>query len=163
MKYLIRSAKYLLYFVILFFVIVLVISFMNHQDITDFQSLFIDGALAKISIIFVVIAAVYPLFGFKKNRLNIDDDFENYYETIVETMENYGYELSIKDETKLVFRASKPSIRFARMWEDAITFCITEDPKVIDVDGPYKDTVRVVRAISYNYRMEHRTGEEDGQ
>ncbi|MBP5210782.1 MAG: hypothetical protein J6Z27_02955, partial [Bacteroidales bacterium] len=66
MKYLIRSLKYLLYFVILFFVIVLIISLMNHQDIRDFQSLFIDGALAKISIIFIIIAAVYPLFGFKK-------------------------------------------------------------------------------------------------
>lgn len=161
MKYLIRALKYLIYFVILFFIIVLVISFASHNDISDFQSMFVEGALARISIIFIIIAAAYPAFGFKKNHLILDDDYDKYQDTIMETMKQYGYILSHKDEANLVFKAEKASIRFARMWEDAITFTITEDPRKIDVDGPFKDTVRVTRGIYYNYRMNNHPEETE--
>lgn len=163
MKYLVRSLKYLIYFVILFFIIVIIISFLNHQDISDFQTLFVDGALAKISGLFIIIALAYPAFGFKKNYLRLEGDYDSYTDIIVETMGRLGYRLKEKDPVNMVFRADKASIRFSRMWEDAITFSITEDPNKITVDGPYKDTIRVIRAIDYYYRNSTNQNEDQTQ
>lgn len=163
MKYLIRSLKYLIYFVLLFFVIVVVLSLLNHQSLSDISSLFVEGALAKISIIFVIIAAVYPAFGFKKGMLRLEDNYEKYHDIMISTMERLGYTLERKDSVNMVFRADRGSIRFSRMWEDAITFSITEDPTKIDVDGPYKDTIRAIRGIDYYYRMANRPSAESNE
>ena len=55
------------------------------------------------------------------------------------------------DSQQIVYRQKKALLRFTRMWEDAITFFKGEDR--IFVDGPVKDTTRVISSVYYNYRM----------
>ena len=61
----------------------------------------------------------------------------------------------------MVFRHTKPLVRFTRMWEDAVTFIPqADDPALVKIDGPSRDTLRLVSGIYYNYRMEHPQSEE---
>jgi hypothetical protein len=47
------------------------------------------------------------------------------------------------------------------MWEDEITFQQQEsDPYLVLVDGPSRDSLRLVSNIYYNYRMNHPQSEE---
>ena len=159
MKYLIRSVKYLLYFALLFCIITLIIALLMNHDITHFSGLFVEGALWKIIGVFVLVSAVYPLFGFKKNHLVIDGEFANYRDIIVETMQAAYYKLVEETSSKLVFRTVKTAVKFSRMWEDAVTYELKDNNELV-VDGPYKDTLRFIRTISYRYRMNQQKEEE---
>jgi hypothetical protein len=149
MKYLIRSIKYLIYFLILFFIIVGLLFLWQHTknpDIT-FSGLFKEGALPKLVIFFILVAAIYPALGFVKRKFHLNGDYSQYADTIEETLKDAGYAVDKKDNEKVIFRHSKAMTRLTRMYEDAITFDLTQDPIV--VDGFRKDVDRILRAISY--------------
>ena len=153
MKYLVRSLKYLVYFAVLFCIMVAIIVVATHHSIADAPNLFRKGSLFEIIAIFVVFAAIYPAFGFKKNRIVFNWDFESLHKYIFKTMKNAGYKLISEDDEKIVFRHKSGSIRFARMYEDSITFFIKERPVV--VDGPFKDTQKLVNNIYYFHRQDN--------
>ncbi|MCF0177953.1 MAG: hypothetical protein HUJ90_04940, partial [Bacteroidales bacterium] len=97
MKYIIRSIKYLIYFAIIFFLIVIILCLFMHRDITDFAALFKEGALWQILVMFVAVAAIYPALGYKKNKIVMDGSFKDYRKSIMEVMTNAEYQLA--DET----------------------------------------------------------------
>ena len=161
MKYLVRSLKYLAYFVLIFFVCVLIVVLISHPQGSSFASLFKEGSLLPICLIFLFFAAIYPLLGYKKARLVMDGEWKDYRDTIVETMQSAGYELKSEDERELKFRSKSATMRIRRMWEDGITFTRQEnDPSLVLVDGPSRDTLRIVGSVYYNYRMNHPQSEE---
>lgn len=151
MKYLVRSLKYLLYFAVIFVIITAIIYFVmpNHKGL-GIDELFEPGAFPKIAILFAIISAVYPSLGFKANKLILDNDFSKYRDVIISTMTSAEYEIVSESEDEMVFRHTKLYVRASRMWEDQITF--TRGESVARVDGPRKDTQRLVEAIYYNYR-----------
>ena len=156
MKYLIRSLKYLLYFVIIFFLCVALVLLFSRQPISSFPELFKEGSLLPICLIFLFFAAIYPLVGYRKGRLVMDGEWKDYRDAIKKTMEGADYELVSEDENSLKFRSKRAAIRLTRMWEDAITFTRQEsDPNLVLVDGPSRDSLRLVGNVYYNYRMEH--------
>ena len=156
MKYLIRSLKYLLYFVIIFFLCIALVLLFSHQPISSFPELFKEGSLLPICLIFLFFAAIYPLVGYRKGRLVMDGEWKDYRDAIKKTMEGADYELVSEDENSLKFRSKRAAIRLTRMWEDAITFTRQEsDPNLVLVDGPSRDSLRLVGNVYYNYRMEH--------
>ena len=156
MKYLIRSLKYLLYFVIIFFLCIALVLLFSHQPISSFPELFKEGSLLPICLIFLFFAAIYPLVGYRKGRLVMDGEWKDYRDAIKKTMENADYEMVSEDENSLKFRSKRAAIRLTRMWEDAITFTRQEsDPNLVLVDGPSRDSLRLVGNVYYNYRMEH--------
>lgn len=156
MKYLIRSLKYLLYFVIIFFLCIALVLLFSHQPISSFPELFKEGSLLPICLIFLFFAAIYPLVGYRKGRIVMDGEWKDYRDAIKKTMEGADYELVSEDENSLKFRSKRAAIRLTRMWEDAITFTRQEsDPNLVLVDGPSRDSLRLVGNVYYNYRMEH--------
>ncbi len=156
MKYLIRSLKYLLYFVIIFFLCIALVLLFSHQPISSFPELFKEGSLLPICLIFLFFAAIYPLVGYRKGRIVMDGEWKDYRDAIKKTMENADYEMVSEDENSLKFRSKRAAIRLTRMWEDAITFTRQEsDPNLVLVDGPSRDSLRLVGNVYYNYRMEH--------
>ena len=161
MKYLVRSLKYLVYFVVIFIICVAIVVVFSHQSFTDIPSLFKEGSLLPICLIFIGFAAIYPAVGYRKGRLNLDGEWKDYRDTVVDTMESAGYKLVEEDGSSLKFRHTRPMIRLTRMWEDAVTFEQQEnDPYLVLVDGPSRDTLRIVSSVYYNYRMSHPKTEE---
>ncbi len=161
MKYIIRSLKYLVYVLVIFFICIALVMLFSHQPISAFPEMFKEGSLLPIGLIFVAFAAIYPLIGYRKGRLVLDGEWKDYREAVMETMKNAGYKLVEEDERSLKFRSERPAVRLSRMWEDAITFTQQEsDPSLVLVDGPSRDTLRLVGNVYYNYRMKHPQSEE---
>ena len=161
MKYLVRSLKYLLYFVIIFFLCLVIVVVFSHQSLSSIPSLFKEGSLLPICLIFLGFAALYPAVGYRKARLVLDGEWKDYRDSIAKTMESAGYKLAEEDDKKMVWRSTRPVIRLTRMWEDAITFELQDnDPTLVLVDGPSRDSFRIVSAVYYNYRMSHPQSEE---
>lgn len=156
MKYIVRSLKYLVYFVVIFFICLAIVILFSHQSFTDIPSLFKEGSLLPICLIFIGFAALYPAVGYRKGRLHLDGEWKDYRESVIQTMESAGYKLTEEDGRTMKFRHTRPLIRLTRMWEDAITFEQQEsDPYLVLVDGPSRDSLRLVSSIYYNYRMSH--------
>ena len=161
MKYLVRSVKYLLYFVIIFCLCIVIVMLFSHQPISAIPTLFQEGSLLPIVLIFLGVAAIYPAVGYRKARLMLDGEWPDHRDAIVKTMQSADYELVEEDDKKMVWRSTRQVIRFTRMWEDAITFERQEnDPTLILIDGPSRDTFRIASAVNYNYRMSHPQSEE---
>ena len=154
MKYLIRSLKYLLYFLVIFFIIVGLLFLWQYTKNTDitFAGLFREGSLPELVIFFLLVAAIYPALGFVKRKFHLNGDYAKYAGTIENTHKDAGYEIGSKDDEKVVFRHRKAITRLTRMYEDAIVFDLREDPIV--VDGLRKDVDRILRAISYRISRE---------
>ena len=151
MKYLVRAVKYLIYFTVLFLIIVAILCVVLKHPLSSFTTLFKEGAMWQIAVLFAIISAVYPLLGFRKNHITLDGPFSDYHGIIRQTMEDADFELVSEDDEKMVFRQKKGYMRFTRMWEDAVTFYKGEDR--VYVDGPIRDTTRLISNVYYNYRM----------
>ena len=161
MKYLVRSLKYLAYFVIIFFLCIALVLIFSHQHFTSFSEMFKEGSLLPIVLIFVGFAAIYPAVGYRKARLVLDGEWKDYREAVMQTMKEAGYRLLEEDGGNMKFRSTRAAIRITRMWEDAITFELQpNDPTLVKVDGPSRDTFRIVSNVYYNYRMSHPQSEE---
>lgn len=153
MKYFIRAVKYLVYFAVLFLIIVAILCVVMHHPLSSFATLFKEGAMWQIAVLFAVISAVYPSLGFRKNHITLDGPFSDYHDVIMKTMEDADFVLESEDDEKMVFRQKKGYLRFTRMWEDAVTFFKGEE--IVFVDGPIRDTTRLISNVYYNYRQSH--------
>ena len=151
MKYFIRAVKYFVYFVVLFLVIVTILCMVLNHPLSSFTTLFKEGSMWQIAVLFAIISAVYPLLGFRRNHITLDGPCSAYEGVIKQTMEDAEFELESEDDEKMVFRQKRGLLRFTRMWEDAVTFYKGEDR--IYVDGPIRDTTRLISNVYYNYRM----------
>ncbi len=149
-KYLIRSIKYLIYFVLVFGLIVSILYLLELRKTPDLPitSMFQEGSLIKIVIFFVVIAAVYPAIGFATRRLHLDMPFDKSESIVVGAMENLGFIVESQTEKEITFRVKKAGMRASRMWEDRITMKLLEDDWV-SFEGYRKDLQRVLSAVAY--------------
>jgi len=153
MKYLVRSLKYLVYFVAIFFIIVGIVYMFSVQKGAgvSFFEMFQENSGPKLIIFFIIVAATYPALGFGKRRLYLNGEFSKYSEVVISSMREMSYEVESQDESKIVFRATESSRRMSRMWEDAIIFHIAEDP--VEVEGLRKDVARVLSTVSFKIRQ----------
>lgn len=151
MKYLIRSIKYLIYFALVFCILVAIICVVMKHPISQFTSLFAAGSIWQILLLFIGVSALYPLLGYRKQHIALDGPFSDYRQIIIKAMEDAEYKLDSEDDKQMVFRHTKCYIRASRMWEDSITFY--KDEENVLVDGPFRDSTRLIGAIYYNYRM----------
>ncbi|MBO4765455.1 MAG: hypothetical protein J5508_07105, partial [Bacteroidales bacterium] len=89
--------------------------------------------------------------------ITLDGPFSDYHDIIKQTMEDADFSLESEDDEKMVFRQNKGYMRFSRMWEDAITFYKGEER--VYVDGPIRDTTRIISNVYYNYRQRNQKNE----
>ena len=153
MRYLIRSIKYLIYFVLIFFLIVGLIYFFSTQKQAglSFTELFQEGSLPKLVIFFLLVAGLYPALGFGKRNLYLNGEYGRYADIIDMAMRDLEYEKVSDEGGKVVYRCASHSKRLGRMYEDSITFDISDNPVIIE--GFRKDTTRVLSTISYRIRQ----------
>ena len=150
MRYLIRALKYLVYFVVLFFVIVGLIWLFTQKGEGGFSlaAMFQPGALPKIAILFLVIAAGYPYFAFTKRKVYLGGTFAEKRNIILACFEQWGYEIENEEPEKISFRLKSKTGRFTRMYEDRIVIDTKEEPIVLN--GYRRDIDRMARNINYS-------------
>ena len=150
MRYLIRALKYLVYFVVLFFVIVGIIWLITPKAEGGFSlsGMFQPGALPKIAILFLVIAAAYPYFAFTKRKVYLGGSFAEKRDAILACFEQWGYEIEKEESGQISFRLKSKTGRFTRMYEDRIVIDTQEEPIVLN--GYRRDIDRMARNINYH-------------
>lgn len=153
MRYLIRSIKYFIWFICIFALIMLVLVLMGTAE-GDISSMFRGGysALWKIALIFAVIAAFYPKFGFVRQALVSEDGITPDRRLIREYMLSRGYIPEKDGAGVMTFRCKGTSARLSRMLEDRITF--TQEADGMLIEGLRKDVVRIVSGIMHRMRTE---------
>ena len=152
-KYIIRSLKYLVYFVIIFLLITGLVYFFSTQKGAglSYAEMFQEGSGIKLIIFFVLVAASYPALGFGKRELHLNGDYSKYAAIVERAMTELEYKIESQDDKKIVFRCTIGSKRLGRMYEDAIVFNIEGNPVIIE--GLRKDVARVLSTVSFRIRQ----------
>ena len=138
MKYLIRSVKYFFYFAILTTVIITVLVMIGAVE-SGIENIFEDGynSLWKIAAFFVLVAAVYPKFGFVSRKLDTTADWDKVRETALDYFKNKPFKVVSETSGSITFRRRDMIGRLTKMYEDQISLIKTEEGYA--VEGLRKD------------------------
>lgn len=128
MKYFIRSVKYFFYFAFLTTAIILALVLAGVVE-GDINAIFDGGyeAIWKIAIFFVLVAAVYPKFGFVNRQLDTQADWDSIKKTALDYFQEKPYRLEAEGEDYITFRRKSPMGRLVKMGEDRITISKTDN------------------------------------
>ncbi|MBQ3881232.1 MAG: hypothetical protein IJL91_00635 [Bacteroidales bacterium] len=153
MKYAIRAVKYFFYIVIIVAIMFGILMAVGYLD-TDINSLFKNGynSLWQIAIVFALLSALYPSFGFMKKDVIVPGEYNEIRPIVIKAMEERGYSLESEEGENLTFRRNGGLSRLTRMLEDRIT--LTRDITGFQMEGLRKDVVRLVYAIESKARGE---------
>ena len=151
MKYIVRAVKYFIYICVLVSIILLVMV-LAHFVSSDINVMFKEGwkSVAKIALVFAGIAAIYPLFGYRKLLAGVLGELGGLRDGVVKCMEARGYRLESEDGETMKFRSRSVLNRIFRVWEDRIT--ITKTLGGFEVEGLSRDVARIVPALEYRFR-----------
>lgn len=151
MKYIVRAVKYFFYICVLVTIILLVLV-LTHFVSSDINVMFKEGwrSVAKILLVFACIAAIYPLFGYRKLLAGVLGDLSGLRDGVVKCMEERGYRLESEDGETMTFRSRSVLNRIFRVWEDRIT--VTKTLGGFEVEGLSRDVAHIVPALEYRFR-----------
>ena len=151
MKYIVRAVKYFIYICVLVTIILLVLV-LTHFVSSDINVMFKEGwrSVAKILLVFAGIAAIYPLFGYRKLLAGVLGELGGLRDGVVKCMEERGYRLESEDSETMTFRSRSVLNRIFRVWEDRIT--VTKTLGGFEVEGLSRDVARIVPALEYRFR-----------
>ncbi len=151
MKYIVRAVKYFIYICVLV-TIILSVLVLAHFVSSDINVMFKEGwkSVAKIALVFAGIAAIYPLFGYRKLLAGVLGELGGLRDGVVKCMEERGYRLESEDGETMKFRSRSVLNRIFRVWEDRIT--ITKTLGGFEVEGLSRDVARIVPALEYRFR-----------
>jgi len=139
--YLRRSAKYLLWLIGLFallFALMLSTGTSRVEADRVFDELFGSVRGAVMAAVIVVLAALYPKFGF--TRRYVQGDIERDRQRILHVFASGGYSLVSEEGGVLVFRVASPVRKLLMQGEDKIVVS-QEDGRIV-LDGIRKETVK---------------------
>lgn len=128
MKYLIRSVKYFFYFAILTTLIILALVLIGAVE-GNIESIFEDGysSLWKIAAFFIIVASVYPKFGFVRRQLETSEDWDTVKEKAKAYFDEKPFVVEYETEDCLTFRRRDVIGRLTKMCEDRIIVSRTDD------------------------------------
>lgn len=141
-KYLIRSAKYLLWLIVLFAVILLLMQLTGTARAgaqESLEALFGSSRGATMLAMLVVLALLYPRFGFTSRTLPIT--LPNHAEAIMKTFTLSGFICVSQSPTEWVFQAATPLKKALLLWEDTIVVSATAQG--ITLTGIRKEVVKI--------------------
>lgn len=148
MKYLIRAIKYFFYFAVLCTLIVsaLVFTGMTGSNIED---IFADGynSLWQIAVFFMIVAAIYPKFGFYTIHIPTDKSWEDICDAAKSYLGDSRYVPEETDGAHATFRLRSTAGKLTKMYEDRLT--ITRTPDGFTMEGLRKDVMRFSAGLSY--------------
>ena len=151
MKYLVRVLKYFVFITAVMALILLALSLAGIVE-KDVNSMFRSGwqSVGQIALMFLVVAALYPRFGFCKRGAIVPGAYGDIRQGVVRYMAERGYELEKEEGENLSFRLKSPVQRALKLlWEDRITF--TRDRAGFYVEGRTKDVVRIVSGLEARF------------
>ncbi len=153
MRYIVRSIKYFIQVSILMTAVIAVLMLAGIVS-SDIDIAFRSGwkSVGYILLMFAVVAAVYPRFGYASRSVSLPGAFAELRDGVLETLRARGYDLETEEGENLTFRLASATGRAARLWEDRLTF--TRELGGFRIEGPNKDLVRVVSALEYRFRSE---------
>ena len=151
MKYIVRAVKYFIYICVLVSIILLVMV-LAHFVSSDINVMFKEGwkSVAKIALVFAGIAAIYPLFGYRRLLAGVLGELNGLHDDVVKCMEERGYRLESEDGETMTFRSRSLLNRIFRVWEDRIT--VTKTLGGFEVEGLSRDVARIVPSLEYRFR-----------
>ena len=128
MKYLIRSIKYFFYFAILTTLIILALVLIGAVEGT-IEGIFEDGygSLWKIAVFFVLVASVYPKFGFVRRQLETSESWDTVKEKAKTYFNEKPFVMEGEADDCVTFRRRDAIGRLTKMCEDRITVSRTDD------------------------------------
>ena len=151
MKYLVRAVKYFISICVFITLIILLMVLLGVVS-PDVEVMFTQGwkSIGYIAIMFAVVSAVYPIFGYKKRLAGVLGDFADLRPGVLSYMEDHGYVLESEDEEKMTFRSRSLLNRIFRVWEDRIT--IEKTLGGFEVEGLTRDISHIVYGLEYKFR-----------
>ena len=151
MKYIVRAVKYFIAVCILATIVILIMVLLGYASF-DVNDLFDQGwkSIGYIAIMFAVISAVYPMFGYKKRLAGALGDFADLRPGVVSFMEEHGYVLESEDDQVMTFRSKSAAHRIFRLWEDRVT--IEKALGGFEVEGLTRDITRLVYGLENKLR-----------
>lgn len=152
MKYIVRVFKYFVFITVVMVLILLVLSLAGIVG-KDVDAMFRNGwnSVWQIALMFLVVAAVYPRFGFCKRGARLSGTYAEIRPGLVRLMAERGYEVETEEGENLTFRCKSVFQRFLKLfWEDRITF--ERDRAGFYVEGRTKDVVRIVSALENRFQ-----------
>ena len=150
MRYVIRAVKYFFYFCALLALMIGILILAHATDANNVETLFRDGynSLVKIAIMFGILSAFYPMFGFQKKEAIVPGEYKEIRTAVIEFMERRTTSSTVGSVTP--FRSSSVVNRLFRMFEDRIT--LTRRISGFDVEGLRRDVVRLVHGLENKIR-----------
>ena len=109
-------------------------------------------SLWQIAVILAVFSALYPSMGFGRRTAVIPGSYQEIRADVLQIMVSKGYKLEKEEGENLSFRHRSPVRKATRMFEDRLTF--TRTISGFEIEGPVKDSVRVISALEYRFRSE---------
>ncbi len=153
MRYLIRSLKYFVWFVVILCITMGIMVALGVVE-ADPNLMFRDGmkSVWQIAGLFFVVALVYPLTGFRKINAVVPGEYNEVRDKVVSFMESKGYYLETEEGEIMTFRLRSKVGAFLKMNEDRVTF--VKEPGGFVVEGLRKVTIRLVSGLEYKFRDE---------
>lgn len=150
-KYAVRAVKYFIYIIILFSLIIAVLVFSGFVE-SDIDTMFRGGwrSIWQIAVLFAVVAAVYPKWGFTKRKVNIPGEYHEIRQGVLDFMAERGYKLETEDGENMTFRLRSKFSAIVKMLEDRVTF--TRELGGFSVEGLTKDILRLSGGLEYKFR-----------
>ncbi len=153
MKYIIRAVKYFIYVSVILALILSVLILIKVVD-GDINVLFKQGykSLGEIAIMFAIVSAIYPKFGYTKRTAIVPGEFTDIKDEIVQFMDIHNYVLENCEGENLTFRYKGIMGRLNRMFEDRITF--TRSFSGFEIEGLTKDVSRIAYGLNNKFHEE---------
>lgn len=152
MKYLVRSAKYFVYLLVILIAVICALVAFKIVD-SDISAMFVRGydSLWQIAAAAAFFSLLYPRFGFTTRKAMAPGPAEETAAVVKAVMADRGYVLEKLDGDNMSFRKGSPVVRVFKMWEDRITFEKTISG--YDVEGLTKDLVRIISAVESRFDL----------
>ncbi len=161
MKHTIRSIKYLILLMLLLLAVNAIMQFTGSVELTfqeQFALFMADGGAMKLAFM-VVLAALYPLFGFVSR--DVEGSIEKHRDQIDVAMEASGFSFKEEREGELIYRANTILRRVAFLFEDNIS--VTQRGEAIHIEGVRRGVVYIVYCLDGFIKNSKRIEEEETQ
>ena len=148
MKYFLRAVKYYIFLIVLMSAILAALVLTGLAE-ANIETMFRGGydSLWQIALLFAVIAAAYPRFGFVRKEFPADGSDQVCRDMIKDFMESRGYAAESENGDEMTFRRRSFFSRIPRFFEDRIA--ITAGAETVSVEGLRKDVFRIAAGLQY--------------
>jgi hypothetical protein len=152
--YIRRSAKFILYIVLIFFVVLGLYPLMKYgKSLSDsLTDLLANSRFTTMFGILIVYGMLYPMIAFVKIKRHLNGSFEQNREKIERAFEKLEYVKTQDVPGKVAFRKKSQFARLVQWHEDEITLYTNENPVIIS--GFRKRVLRVDKLIDLELSKE---------